>query len=89
MATMRFWNINDDALLAALQAAGFGAGATFAAGPEGGVAVNQNNTFIGLWVEFQRERFRFIPAGTLRPNTQGFRIEEAVWVTKQILADRV
>ena len=70
MATMRYWNLNEDALLAALQAAGLGARATFAAGPEGGVAVNQDNTLIGVWVAFQRERVSTLPADAMQPGIQ-------------------
>lgn len=63
---MKFWNLGDDQLLAALVAANL-TDLEFEIGPEGGVAVYWRRYFLGVWVEFVLGFHDFVPAGQLKP----------------------
>lgn len=81
---VRFWNCNDDSLLALLRETCVEPGADFKIGPEGGVAVYASGTFLDVWVEFTRGLHAFVPAAKLLP-TMEVSITEAPVATSYLL----
>lgn len=83
---MKYWNTNDENLARRLTAEFAGTMATFETSHDGGVAVHFHGRFVGLWIEFQRNHFSFVPAGYLQPTRSCLPFDRVPGVTQQLLA---
>ena len=85
---MKFWNLNDDLLIARLREEIHVAQASFEIGPEGGVAVYRDTPFLGVWIERVQRRYCYVPAARLRPTLMYLSLDQVIVATRSILADR-
>ncbi len=88
---MKYWNVHDDSLLYAL----FQAGAPslhFARGPQGGVAVYLDKKLLGVWIEFQRDKYDYIPQGMNEATYKSCALEQVVslcsWIAVNAEGDK-
>lgn len=84
--TMKYWNVHDDELLRTLLLAGIPA-LSFERGKQGGVAIYWEKYFLGVWVEFQRERYDFVPAAFLEATHKACSAEQAIQVSRLLAAE--
>lgn len=83
---MKYWNVHDESLLYAL----FQAGAPsldFARGPQGGVAVYRQKQLLGVWIEFQRDKYDYVPQGAAEATYKGCGLEQVVSLCSWIAAE--
>jgi hypothetical protein len=80
---VRFWNIGDDALKAALRSARI-ADLEIETGRNGGVALYWKGYFLGVWVEFRLGQHDFVPAAHLLATFSGCDRREAVAASRDI-----
>lgn len=86
--TMKYWNVHDANLLAALELSGL-KDLRFDLGPEGGVAVTTEGEILGVWIEYRRGHYDYLPVGSTEATYRDCIIEQVVHSCAWIAANAV